>query len=403
MATRAMVAFIDGLAYSRVDEEVMPFVGSLPRLRVLSQAGFSTTCWGNLWTGTYPEHHRHWFQIVRAPERSPFGPAAWVPGFVYDRMPSLGRMAWQRLLSLRRKNRSVFGYPFMHFVHPHYWKLFDVVEDRVFGDPGFYAPRKYLFEYLAENGVTTQLLGVHRELRKMQHGVQTLKVQLQRKPDLLNPDFIFMLFGDIDYLAHYTGPDSPQTRARLTEIDSYIRHVYEASGGDREVIVLSDHGHLNIHSKIDLYQYVPELLGRVHQVEDMYVRVWTDGGADAQHVAERLSTVPGLHVLSDDDLRRHRLPLDRDRHGHVLGVLDHHLSFLKTSWTRFNKFISDHGYLPDHPDLDAFFAGSFLPEGDGTRQAELVDFLPTLFEVMGLRCDPSVEGRSVAATRVGAV
>jgi predicted AlkP superfamily pyrophosphatase or phosphodiesterase len=388
-----MVVFIDGLAYTRVDPAVMPFVGGLPRVRVQSQAGFSTTCWGNLWTGMYPDRHRHWFQIVRAPARSPFGPAAWVPDPVYRMMPSLGKMAWQRLLSLRRRNRSVFGYPFMHFVHPHYWRQFDVVEDRVFGDEGFYAPQKYLFEHLTGAGVTTQLLGVHPELRRMQHGVQTLRVQLAAKPDLRGPDLIFMLFGDIDYLAHYYGPDSPQTKARLTEIDGFIERIFKESGGDRELIVLSDHGHLNIRSKIDIYTYMPDLARRVHQVEDMYLRVWVDNPKESVELASRMREVPGMTVLEDEDLRRHRLPLDRERHGHVIGILDHHMSFLKTSWTRFNKFISDHGYLPDHPDLDAFFAGTCLP--DGVNDAMLVDLLPTLLEVMRLPPVAGLEGKSL--------
>ena len=401
MNKRLMVVFIDGLAYSRLHEDVMPFVSSLPRVRVQSQAGFSTTCWGNLWTGVYPEKHRHWFQIVYAPEHSPFGPAAWLPSPVYRVVPSVGKMAWQRLLSLRRRNRSVFGYPFMHFVHPHLWRLFDVVEDRTFGDPGFYAPVKYLFEYLADAHARTLLLGVHRELRKMQHGMETLRVQLANRPDVESPDFLFMLFGDIDYLAHYTGPDSPQTRARLTEIDTCIEEIYTRSGGDRELIVLSDHGHLNIRSKIDIYAYVPELHQCVHQVEDMYIRVWASGPEQEGKLTEKLKQVPGLTILHDADLRRHRLPLDRERHGHIIGVLDHHLSFLKTSWTRFNKFISDHGYLPDHPDLDAFFAGTFLPQGN--TEAELVDFLPTIFDLMGLRRAESFEGRSLIGSPVAQV
>jgi Type I phosphodiesterase / nucleotide pyrophosphatase len=396
---RMMVAFIDGLAYSRLDEDVMPFVASLPRVRVRSQAGFSTTCWGNLWTGVHPDRHNHWFQIVRAPARSPFGPAAWVPDLVYRALPPLGLMAWQRLLSLRRRNRSVFGYPFMHFVQPRFWREFDVVEDRTFGDEGFYRPVKYLFEYLHEAGVTTQLLGVHRELRRMQHGIETLKVQLAGDPDLQTPDLVFLLFGDIDYLSHYTGPDSPQTRARLRLIDDSIRDIFQKSGPDRELIVLSDHGHLNIHSKIDIYTYVPELLQRVHQVEDMYVRVWTAGADDAAVVTQQLRRVPGLRLLTEADLRQYRLPVDPERNGHIVGVLDHHVSFLKTSWTRFNRFISDHGYLPDHPDLDAFFAGTFVPDQPG-QAAELVDFLPTLFNAMGISSPSCCEGRSLVSTQV---
>ncbi len=398
MSARMMVVFIDGLAYSRVNSEVMPFVASFPRVRVKSQAGFSTTCWGNLWTGMHPDKHNHWFQIVHAPARSPFGPAAWVPSPVYRMVPPLGKMAWHRFLSLRRHNRSVFGYPFMHFVNPHFWRLFDVVEDRTFGDAGFYQPVKYLFEYLSEAGVSTQLLGVHRELRRMQHGIETLRAQLAEHPNIMDPDLLFVLFGDIDYLAHYTGPDSAPTRARLTLIDEYIKRIHDESGGDRELVVLSDHGHLNIYSKLDIYTYVPELLERVHQVEDMYVRVWTSGPKDTEEVTRRLGAVPGLTILSDSDLRRHRLPLDRDRNGHVIGVLDHHMSFLKTSWTRFNKFISDHGYLPNHPDLDAFFAGTFIP--GGIEEAVLVDFLPTLFAAMGIAPAPCFEGRCIAVSPV---
>ena len=179
------------------------------------------------------------------------------------------------------------------------------------------------------------------------------------------------------------------------QIDRYIERIFHESGGNRELIVLSDHGHLSIHSKIDIYAYVPALLSCVHQVEDMYVRVWTRGAAHAAEMTERLRGVPGLTLLEDSDLQRHRLPLDRERNGHLIGVLDHHVSFLKTSWTRFNRFISDHGYLPDHPDLDAFFAGTFLPTG--AVDAELVDFLPTVFHVMGLRPAACFEGRSLVA------
>jgi predicted AlkP superfamily pyrophosphatase or phosphodiesterase len=392
--SRMMIAFIDGLAYRRLDKAVMPFVGGFPKIRVKSQAGFSTTCWGNLWTGLYPQAHGHWFQVVRAPERSPFGPAAWIPRIAYRHAPWLALMAWQRFLSRRRGNRSVFGYPFMHFVHPHYWKQFDVVEDRVFGEPGFYQPQKYLFEYLTERGVSWKVLGVHHDLRKMQQGVQTLRHQLAVNPDLQSPDLLFVVFADIDYLSHYMGPESPAVRARLGEIDRLIAEIHEKSGGDRELIVLSDHGHVQITDKIDVYEYVPELRDLVHQVEDMYVRVWVERPDQGDRLTTRLRTVPNLRILEDSDLKRHRLPSDRDRHGHIIGVLDHGSSFLRTSWTRFNKFISDHGYLPDHPDLDAFFAGSFISEAVSEgADPELVDFLPTLFDRLGLAPELQWEGR----------
>lgn len=390
--SRLMVAFIDGLAHEHVDPAVMPYVGALPRVRVRSQAGFSTTCWGNLWTGVYPDRHGHWFHIVRSPETSPFGPARWVPAPLYRLTPALARMVWLRLLSLRRRNRSVFGYPFMHFVHPHHWPLFDVVEDRVFGESGFYAPQRYLFEYLEEAGVTCTLLGVHREIRKMQQGVETLRHQLAGDPDVRTPDFVFLLFGDIDYLAHYTGPDSPETRERLRVIDRYIAEIHERSG-DRELIVLSDHGHLPIREKIDIYTQVPELARLPHQVEDMYVRVWTEREEERARMEGRLAAVPGLRLLGDEELRRHRLPTDRQRHGHVIAVLEHGRSFLRTSWTRYNKFVSDHGYLPDHPELDAFYAATFLDGDPG--DARLVDFLPTIFDLIGIASHPGLEGRSL--------
>jgi type I phosphodiesterase/nucleotide pyrophosphatase len=394
--SRLMVAFIDGLAHSRVNEEIMPFVGSLPRLRVRTQAGFSTTCWGNLFTGVYPEQHGHWFQVVCSPETSPFGPAAWIPRAAYRFVPPLGRMAWLRFLSLRRRNRSVFGYPFMHFVDPHLWRFFDVVESKVFGEPGFYAPHKYLFEYLDDHGLRWALLGVHRELRRMQQGVDTVRLQLAANPDLRSPDLVFALFADIDYLSHYTGPDSPEVRGKLREIDGFIADIYRRSGGDRELIVLSDHGHLKIEKKIDIYEHVPDLRDRVHQVEDMYVRVWTPRPEDRASIAGQLVVVPGLSLLADDDVRRHRLPTDRDRHGHVIGVLDPGASFLRTSWTRHNRFLSDHGYLPGPEDLDAFVAGTCLR--DEARDAELVDVLPSILEVLGLRVDAAFTGSSLVTS-----
>ncbi len=392
--TRLLVVFIDGLAAHRVTPQSMPFVSQFRLVPLMSQAGFSTTCWGNLFTGLYPEDHGHWFQIVRSPSTSPFKPAAWVPEFAYRRSHYLLRMVWQRLLTLPRRNRSVFGYPFMHFVRPAFWKYFDVVEDKVFGEPGFYHPHGYLFEFLTDGGVSYQLLGVHPTLRKMQQGVATVRLQLAARPDLASPDLLFVLFGDIDYLSHYTGPDSPAVHSKLREIDRLVECLHRDSGGNRDIIILSDHGHLQIVAKIDIYEYVPELLDHVHQIEDMYVRVWHDDDEVLDHLSDRLRQVPGLTILSDDVLIRHRLPLDRDRHGHLIAVLDHGLSFLRTSWTRFNKFLSDHGYLPDHHDLHAFLAGTVL--APHVEQGNLVDFLPTLFSALGLPLRPEFRGQSLA-------
>lgn len=64
-------------------------------------------------------------------------------------------------------------------------------------------------------------------------------------PDSTRPHLLMLYFPQVDHAGHRFGPDAPETRAAVAQVDSFIHVLYEAieaTGIPVNYMLMSDHG-----------------------------------------------------------------------------------------------------------------------------------------------------------------
>lgn len=393
MGHRLLCVLVDGVSINSVTPENMPYVSRLGPHKMETLPGFSVTCHSTILTGVYPTDHGLWFHWGRSPRTSPFRFMKWLPQSVFNLIPVIGKKVLLKCLAYFSGNQSVFGYPYLYRLQPRFWSWFDVMEKHIPSDPGAYGVPS-VFERLGTAGVKVEFLGLVRRLKRMWSGVDLVRQQASER-NLGEADFVYVLYGDIDHLSHFHGQPSEPVVARLREIDDSIRELHERMGKDTELLVFSDHGHVTVTDRVDIYRELPFRLEEFpHIVDDMFVRVWVRSEDERQAVVAGLEQVRGLTILGDDALRTFGLYFDDKRYGDIVAVLDNGVLFEYNTWgPRPSPYKSVHGYLPAGDDGKAFVA-STLPLAD-VPSIKLVDIAPSILQLFGCPIPGEFPGRSI--------
>jgi predicted AlkP superfamily pyrophosphatase or phosphodiesterase len=235
------------------------------------------------------------------------------------------------------------------------------------------------------------------------------------------PQLHLAYFSGLDEEQHLSGPASPKALRILEQLDGLVGQLRaaadEAAGGSAIVAVVSDHGHSTSTRELRLNEalraeglILPDGLGRI---TDWRALAWGGGGcaaimlkdaqdadahAKAARVLERLRTLPDTpieRVLSSEDARKAGgfpdavfvVALKPDVR--LSGRLE--APVLAPALPK-----GDHGFLPEHPAMDAafFVAGPGVPAGRALGRIDMRDVAPTLASLLGVSL-PNAEGRDV--------
>ncbi len=384
---KLLAVLIDGLNYRFVTEDRLPFVSTLQQRRIKTILGFSIACHATILTGVYPETHLHWFHLGYSPQTSPFRGAQYIPNWLVQSTPYIAKKAVFKLFGRLVGNRSVFGIPYPNRLHTRFWPVLDAMEHSLPHEPDAYRYVPSVFDMLTAQSVPWHALGMVRTASARalgMSGVDLVYKQLEKTP-VEDAQFMYVLFGDIDFLSHFYGQDSDAVRDRLQKIDRLTADIHKRMGPETELLMFSDHGHVQLGDYVDIYQYMGDVLtNTMHLVDDMYLRVWEQDPGRRAQIIDRIGQVPHLKVLSDKEMRSYHVKMPDNRYGDVIAVLDTGIGFRRTTWTnQETKYVSMHGFRPEYDPCYGFVGSSFDLQSR-TEDIELVELLPNILHQLGV-------------------
>ena len=360
--------------------EHMPFLNSLPhQRRMRSELGHSVTCHPSMYSGVHPDKHLQWFIWKYDPVDTPFG---WARVFRYlGFVDNLGSRYFLHKYTrlFREENSAWFGVPLMVNQPLKYWPYFNVVEDRAWDEPGYLKEYPTAFDILRQYNVPFEIVGMTKGA-----GDEFTQIGGHEFGEICPWTYFFL--GSVDSYSHHHGQDSPETIARMRELDRLV---------ERKVAAWSDHGHIRVERRVDIHKHFRRHGRNIHNfinlVEANYARFWFRNDDERAAVERILNDLEGGFILTGEHYRRYHLQMPDNRYGDLVFYLDKPAMFSKTIWGFGRKQKSMHGYLPEHPGSDGVFLSNRpLVEGD---HVELVDVLPTLLDSLELPVPDYVDGR----------
>ncbi len=372
--------------------QYMPFLNSFAHhRRMRTELGYSVTCHPSMYSGVHPDKHLQWFVWKYDPPTSPFGWTRIVRYLgIFDNLP--GRYFLHRYTRMyRRGNTSWFGVPLLVNLPLRYWSYFNVVEDRAWNEPGYLKNYLTIFDVLRSHQTEFEVIGMTR-------GGGDEFVQLANHQFGEIKPWTYFFLGSVDSYSHTYGQDSPETIERMRRLDQLVSAKFEAYQQrikDFDVVVFSDHGHIRVEKRMDIYtefrQRGQNLNKFIHLVEANFARFWFRSDHERALVERILADIEGGRILSEEDFERYHLKMPDNRFGDLIFYLDTPAIFAKTIWGFGRKQKSMHGYLPDYEDSDGIFLSQrpVIPRD----HVELVDVLPTILDSLDLPIPNYVDGQ----------
>ena len=345
-----------------------------------------------MYSGVYPNKHGMWFLWHHSPETSPF---QWLKKWqflnYFDCLPL--RLGLHMLTARKVKRTAYWGIPRIVNLPLKYWPDIDVTEKKFWDEDGYLEPYPTVFEILRANQVPFDAVGLVKTTW------ETSRVVAEHNFTDIKP-WTYLFIGDTDIISHLYVQESPEAVEKIKALDGIVERVYrefEAKVGDFDCFVFSDHGHVRIEEKINLYEVFQlagdNLNGYKHLLDSNFARFWFRSDFERQKVEAILSHLKHGFILSDEDLKRLHVDMGGTQFGELVFYLDAGSAFTWTTFDYGNKQKSMHGYLPDHAECDGIFLSNRPIAVDG--HVELVDILPSTLSLLGLPVPPHVEGRSV--------
>lgn len=390
-----VTVFIDGLRYDSLEH--MDYLNSMQSRRPLrTTLGYSLTCHASMYSGVYPSRHLVWFAWQLSPATSPY---RWLPDSPYlDKVDFLGtRMLIGKTTRMFSRNSSYGGLPVMKRSTLRSWRYFDATEHSMCYQPGYLGPLPTVFDLLTAGGRSWKSVGLldakHRGGSLSHIEDFTVGSQLY--------DWLYLFIGELDSVSHFHRQDSEEAHLLLRRIDSQIertmRDATRVLGEEPILICLSDHGHIPVSEKVDVYELFAStsrpLDSMLHVVDTNFVRFWCRDRLEEKHVRDVLGSTGWGWFLTPAELQRFHVVMPDNRYGTCIFYLDRPRMFKRTAWGYGLRTVSIHGYLPDYPEKDGVFVtNENIPE---QGHVELVDFLPSLLSKLDMVTPDNLDGRSV--------
>ena len=389
---KVLTIFLDGLRFDSL--QYMPFVNSFKhKARLKTQLGYSVTCHGSMYTGVYPDKHGLFFIWKKSLQTSPFKIVNCFKKMrIFDFLPF--KLILHKFVSLINKgNTSFFGIPRIVHLPIRYWCNLDVAEKKLWNEDGYIGKYLTIFEILRKNRVKHDVVGMDKSAKE-----ESQIIARYRFHDISAWTYLFM--GDVDHFSHRVGQHSPAGIKKLKELDELIRSKYTEYSNccreDFDFILFSDHGHIPVEKKVDVYQVLKkrgiDLNCYFHITDVNFLRIWVEREDDKKMFENVLVKEFSGMIMTDGLLKKYRLPINREENGNIIFYLDTPYVFSKTIWGYSQKLNSMHGYLPEHSQSDGVFLSNRKIEKE---EVSLVDILPSHLSLLKVEIPNCIEGESV--------
>lgn len=391
MKRKLLTIFLDGLKPDSL--KYMPFLDSFKhKTRLKTLLGYSLTCHATMYTGVHPDKHKMWFVWKKSPSTSPF------KGMKYMRYLPLcnslpAKLAIHKIITFfNRDNTSFFGIPRVIHLPVKYWPNLDVSEKRLYSEENYVENFPTIFDILRKQKIGLNVVGMDKSEKDESKIVSRFQFSSI-------PRWTYLFMGDVDHFSHEYSQDSEEGIKRLSQLDKMIALKYQEYSKmekDFDFIAFSDHGHIPVSGKINIYEIFKKntinLNHYFHIIDVNYLRIWVNDKNEKNAIKDLLGNNLKGFLIEEKEFEKYHLPYEPSEFGDIVFYLDAPYVFSKTIWGYSRKINSMHGYLPEYPDADGVFLSN-LPVKK--KEIDLVDILPSHLELLGVDIPEYVEGESV--------
>lgn len=407
--TLTLAILIDALRHDYIIQEDAPFLHAEASagtcVPVSETYGFQTR--PAYFAGLHPDRSDIANLYVYDPKRSPFRIFRWIPRPIrrmLERSPIQRQVRtslrlWGQWLQRRR------GLPFAAAITDTAKIPFDRLPQFAISEeidtqaPGA-LPSATLFDLLREHGMEWRWVAYPTSDQR----TGPIEAEAMKAIDAA-PPFIYLHYAELDWAGHAHGPNAPERRATMREIDASVARVVAAARERFDVVhlvVFGDHGMVEVNKTIDPTEPLAELRARFGDrvtwfIDSTQLRLWGDDDHVRSESASVLAGFDGASVLDAEALSRLRAVKSR-RYGDVHVLADAGYVFLPNDFQGSAPVCGMHGYDPSARDNDG--ALLVVPGDDSIRlgpvdSAVLVDIFPTLALLLDLPVPSTQEGESL--------
>lgn len=372
MRRRMAVLLVDALGWELAGS-TPGFAAALPhRRRLETILGFSSGALPTLFTGRLPSEHGRWLMYRRAA-----GHGTLFRGFHWlGLLPPRLRRSWKLTVLLTRlvARRGVRGYFSLYQIPRELLEEFDLAErDDIFAPDGL--PGGSLWDTAERIGVRWR--GWNWRTPEPE-ALSAVEQALERGPE----DFLFCYTPALDEVLHREGARGADVRERLACYDAWLARLTHAArrrGEDLRLVLLSDHGMLDVRETVDVMGVLARLSCRwprdyVPFFDSTFARFWWRSAAARGEVRAALEGLRGGRWLGDDELARAGALFPARDYGEDIYLLDPGV-LMVPSFMGSRRLAAMHGYDPAHPEMAALLFASHPVSEDVRHLKDVRGFL----------------------------
>lgn len=376
--------FADGVRFDSLT--FMPFLSSLYAVPLETVLGYSITCHPSMYTGVYPNKHKIAFHWVKGKKKNgPYTFLSYFPDFFPFSNAYFQALAshYYSKLFLKKKASPFMGYGKLLNLPMKFWNKIDINEFKYWDDDNYIGEDiKTIFEILRKNDYKYHVSNMHKPNLGKLHAVKTVVPN--------DYDWVYYFIGESDHVSHEFEQHSKEGIEFLGKLDNFIKAEYEKFsklyGEDGfDLIFWSDHGHIAIKNRIDLYDLFKKnnlnLKNSFHLVDSTTARFWPKNEGERGKIIEIMGQIPEATLVKDEDYEKLHLAKDTDLYGDLFYYLKAETVFIYTIHGFGKTTKSMHGYHPDDDGNDGIFVSN---RNISKQKVTLPDVFVTTIKSLGV-------------------
>jgi len=210
------------------------------------------------------------------------------------------------------------------------------------------------------------------------------------------PDVLLLHFKSVDAIGHEHGPESPEVINALEHVDSLIGQLMDWLNSRGLLahtlfIITADHGMTKIEEAVPL-RVILQKAGFKSYVtyEGRISKIYLSSEDDPEELVEFLKGLEGVEeVITKDRFPEFNLPAWSDQAGDIIVIASEGRMFTGTM-----EKLGQHGGLTEWDiRIPLILSGPGVPAGKASREASVVDVVPTICHLLGVPSPPTAVGR----------
>jgi predicted AlkP superfamily pyrophosphatase or phosphodiesterase len=391
MKKKVLSIFADGVRHDSL--QYMPFVNSKFSAPLETVLGYSITCHPSMYTGVYPDKHKIAFHWVKGKKKNgPYSFLSYFPDFFPFSNAYFQALAshYYAKLFLKKKASPFMGYGKILNLPMKFWNQVDINEFKYWDEDGYIGDDiKTIFELVRKDNIKHHVSNMHKPNLGKLHAV--------KKVDPKNYGWVYYFIGESDHVSHEFEQHSKEGIQFLKDLDNFIQKEYQKFvdeyGEDNfDFIFWSDHGHIPIKKRIDLYEFFKEnkfkLKNTFHLVDSTTARFWPKNEKEKADIMNLMAKIPEAHLVDSVDYPKLHLAEDTDLYGELFYYLTAETVFIYTIHGFGKTTKSMHGYHPDDFGNDGLFVSN---RKISKSKVTLPDVFVSTINSLGIEYNPDIE------------